>query len=329
MGMLSFPLESDIARMIYAMVGSISVRSKRCRAKPGPRIDGIRMMSIRRLVALTVLAIAVAGGAGQFLGHLVGTATSMAIFLIIAGLIWWRVDRLLVVRERDRRSLPARPEFYSFDTLNPPMHAEEIGGKSLKQITFVVFDTETTGLKPSAGDEIISIAGVRIRDGRVIEAAPFSRLVKSGMKIPRESIRFHGITDEMVMGEAPIAEVLSDFRDYIGDAVLVAHNAAFDMTFLRSRQDVTGIRFDNLVLDTLLLSVFVDQDSRNHSLDAIAKRMGVSIKGRHTALGDSITTAHIFVRLLDLLEARGVTTLRHAMEGSVKVEDILALDMEF
>ncbi|MEQ8664353.1 MAG: exonuclease domain-containing protein [Rhodospirillales bacterium] len=292
-------------------------------------IARVRTMSIRRLSAAALAIVGAGGVAAVVAAAAVGWIWPGAGFTLLAVLTWWQLDRLLSARERDGRALPARPELYDFDKLNPPMHVEELGGKTLRQMTYVVFDTETTGLKPTAGDEIISIAGVRVVDGEIDEDRPFSRLVDPGMPIPKESIRFHGITDDMVKGEAPVTDVIRDFKDWVGDAVLVAHNAAFDMKFLKLKEEASGVRFDNLVLDTLLLSVFADQDSKNHSLDAMAERMGIDIEGRHTALGDSIATAKVFVRLLEMLEARGVTTLRHAIKGSVKVEDILALDLDF
>ena len=183
----------------------------------------------------------------------------------------------------------------------------------------MVFDTETTGLRPSEGDEIISIAAVRCRLGEIDETDAFSRLVDPGRPIPRASIRFHGITDDMVAGEPPIGDVLPAFQAYVGDAVLVAHNADFDMTFLRLKEAETDIEFANVVLDTLLISVFLDPVSRNHSLEAIAERLGVEVEGRHTALGDSIVTARVFCKLLPRLEARGITTLGQVLDASAQI----------
>ncbi|MEP0337915.1 MAG: exonuclease domain-containing protein [Alphaproteobacteria bacterium] len=305
------------------------------------RFEIIRAMSMRRLAGwalglLTVAAMAVlaavawrlkdGGGAVDFLWT---WGSGVAVLVLVFAAIWAQLDHLLHVREFDKSALPARPELYDFDQLNPPMHLEELGGKKLKDLTFVVFDTETTGLKPSEGDEIISIAGVRVTGGRIEEDAPFSRLVHPGKKIPKASIRFHGITDDMVTGEPPIGDVLPAFKVFVGEAVLVAHNAAFDVRFLKLKEDATGVVFDNMVLDSLLLSVFLDAESRNHSLDAIAERMGVEIEGRHTALGDSIVTAKVFLRMLDMLEARGITTLRQAVDASIKMEHVREMQKQF
>lgn len=305
------------------------------------RFEFIRAMSIRRLVgwatgltlmgALLVLAgvawrLKDGGTLDDFLWTWGSGGAVLGLFIVA---VWVQLDHLLHVREFDKSALPARPELYDFDRLNPPMHLEELGGKALKDLTFVVFDTETTGLKPSEGDEIISIAGVRVSGGTVDEDRAYSRLVHPGKKIPKASIRFHGITDDMVAGEPPVGEVLPSFKEFVGEAVLVAHNAAFDMRFLKLKEEATGIRFDNMVLDSLLLSVFLDAESRNHSLDAIAERMGVEVSGRHTALGDSIVTAKVFLRMLDMMEARGITTLRQAVDASIKMEHVREMQKRF
>ena len=133
----------------------------------------------------------------------------------------------------------------------------------------------------------------------------------------------------MCAGAPPVADVLPAFKDFVGDGVLVAHNAAFDMRFLKLKEAATGVVFDNLVLDSLLLSVFLDAENRNHSLDAIAARMEIEIEGRHTALGDSIVTAKVFLRMLDMLEARGITTLRQAVDASIKMEHVREMQRQF
>jgi DNA polymerase-3 subunit epsilon len=290
-----------------------------------------RTMSVHWLIALFIAAMALLVAAiAAYSGWRAANADNAAIWLvgggvagaIVAAGIWAVLDRILMQRQFDHRNLPARPEFYDFDLLNQPAHADEFGGRPLKSLRYLVFDTETTGLRPSDGDEIISIAGVPVVDGRVCAGKAFSRLVNPLRKIPPASVRFHGITDAMVADEAPAAVVLPAFRDFVGDAVLVAHNAAFDMKFLKLKEAAGGPVFGQVVLDTLLLSVFLDTGSRNHTLDAIAERMGVTVEGRHTALGDALITAQIFVRMLDILEARGVRTLNQALVASNKMLDV-------
>ena len=296
------------------------------------RSEIIKTMPVRRLVRLGFLGLAgallaVVGLAWLFFGA--APLSAAAAVMVLTGVFGAVVDRQLAAREFDKNSLPARPEYTKSQLSDPPLPLAELGGRDLNSLTFVVFDTETTGLRPSHGDEIISIAGVRVVDGDIKTGEPFTRLVNPGRKIPGASIRFHGITDHMVKDEVGIDVVLPEFRDFVGDAVLVAHNAAFDMKFLKLKEAQTNVVFDHLVLDSLLLSVFLEPESRNHGLDAIAERLGIEVEGRHTALGDSLVTAKVFLRMLDMLEARGIRTLGQAIEASSRISHVRKMQKQF
>lgn len=221
-----------------------------------------------------------------------------------------------------------RPVYYDFDLFEKDLDRDLLA-MPLADLHLVVFDTETTGLEPSRGDEIVQIAGVRVLNGRVLEEDRFDELVNPGMPIPRASTRIHGISDDMVAGREPARDVLPRFHAFVGDAVLVAHNAAFDMKFLKLKEPEIGVRFDHAVLDTLLLSVVLQPGHTAHTLDAIANRFGIENRDRHSALGDSITTALVFVSMIRVLEARGIRTLGDALEASDRVFEVKRLQERF
>ena len=212
--------------------------------------------------------------------------------------------------------LPPRPEFYDFDLMHGHDISAELAERPLRQLSFVVFDTETTGLKPAGGDEIISIAAVRVTGGRVMSGEIFEALVNPGRSIPKDSIQFHGITDDQVKGKPSIIEVLPRFREFAGDAVLVAHNAAFDMKFIKLKENAAGVKFDNPVMDTLLLSLLIEGDDEDHSLDGICDRLNITVENRHSALGDTVATAEVLVHFLDRLDALELRTFGQVMRAS-------------
>ena len=212
----------------------------------------------------------------------------------------------------------SRPEFYDFDLFKSEETDLALDDRVLAQLAFTVFDTETTGLEPSAGDEIIQIGAVRIVNRRLLRHEAYEQLIDPQRSLPPQSVKIHGITAEMLAGQPPIAQVLPVFRAFVADTVLVAHNAAFDMRFLELKEAATGIRFDRPVLDTFLLSAVLFPNQETHRLEAIAERLGVSVMGRHTAVGDAIVTAEVFLKMLPLLADKGIRTLGQAREASEK-----------
>jgi len=215
--------------------------------------------------------------------------------------------------------LPARqgrPEFYDFDLFHQPGQNAGIDQCRLSQLSYTVFDTETTGLEPAAGDEIISIGALRIVNGRLLQRESFEQLIRPRGALSAGSIAVHGITHAMLNGQPPIETVLPQFHRFAADTVLVAHNAAFDMKFLQMLEERTGTAFTQPVLDTLLLSQVIHPHQAEHSLEAIASRLGVAVIGRHTALGDAIVTGEIFLRMIPLLAEKSIVTLKDARDAA-------------
>ena len=212
----------------------------------------------------------------------------------------------------------SRPEFYDFDLFQTTAQSLELNDRLLTELTYTVFDTETTGLNPSEGDEIIQMGAMRIVNGKLLSQECFDQLVDPQRRIPAATIPIHGIEPHMVAGKPTIAQVLPSFHGFAKDTVLVAHNAAFDMRFLQLKEQATGLVFDQPVLDTLLLSAVVHPNQASHRLEAIAERFNVTVVGRHTAMGDAMVTAEVFLKLIPLLAEKGIRTLGQAREAAQK-----------
>ena len=220
----------------------------------------------------------------------------------------------LVIEERH---VTGRPEYYDFDLFKFEDKSIDLDRK-LSDLTYTVFDTETTGLEPSKGDEIIQVGAARIVNGRLLRQETFNQIVDPEIPLKPESIPIHGITEDMVRGQPNIYVVLPAFHEFCEDTVLIAHNAAFDMRFLQLKEERTGIRFTQPVLDTLLLSAVVHPNQESHKLDVILERLGISIGTRHNALEDALATGEVFLKLVKLLEDQGIVTVRQALEASEK-----------
>jgi len=209
----------------------------------------------------------------------------------------------------------SRPEYYDFNLFNFQESGIDLD-RRLAELAYTVFDTETTGLEPSNGDEIIQVGAVRIVNGRLLRQEIFDQIVDPRIPLKPEGIPIHGITEDMVRGQPTIDVVLPAFHEFCTDTVLVAHNAAFDMRFLQLKEDSTGIRFQQPVLDTLLLSAVIHPNQESHRLESIAERLGINVIGRHTALGDSFVTGEVFLKMVGLLNDMGIRTLREALDAA-------------
>ncbi len=228
-------------------------------------------------------------------------------------------------REVGRPDPIVRRVTYDFDLLTR-LPGAKVAESQLDALTYVVFDTETTGLLPGQGDEIVQIAAVRIVNGRLVEGEVFDTLVNPGRNIPLSSTDVHGITNAMVTNAPDMESVLRSFHHFAQGAILVAHNAPFDMAFLRRHEVKLGLRFDHPVLDTVLLSAVVFGQHEQHSLDALTHRLGITIpeEMRHTAIGDAQATAEAFLRLIAVLKGRSLTTFAEVLSEVRKHGRLLA-----
>ena len=175
------------------------------------------------------------------------------------------------------------------------------------QDTFVIFDIETTGLKPGS-NKITEIGAVKIKNGEIIDE--FQSFVNPGVSIPEKIVKLTGITDEMVQGAPPIDKVLYEFLDFADDSCLVAHNSGFDMSFIRHFADGMGIIIHNSVIDTLGLSRTLLPHLRRHRLNIIAEDLGVSLENHHRAVDDAKATAEIFIIFIQMLTDKGINYIK-------------------
>lgn len=211
--------------------------------------------------------------------------------------------------------LGSRPQYYDFDLFRQTTHQQETETQPLNALVYTVFDTETTGLDPMR-DAIISIGAVRVLNGRLLRQEIFDQLIDPQRAIPRLATEIHGIDGSMVQGQPTVETILPRFAHFAEETVLVGHNLAFDLRMFEVQRERTGTHFGQPVLDTLLLSEVIHPDEQNHALEAIAARFGVNILGRHTALGDAFMTAEVFLRMIPLLNGKGILTLADALAAS-------------
>ena len=181
-----------------------------------------------------------------------------------------------------------------------------------------VLDIETTGMEPPAEIIEIGYCDLTLFGGLTEIGERKSRLFGCVTPCPPEAMAVHHITAADLAGLEPCTDRTLASLSAHGAEALVAHNAAFDMRFLELKQAATGVVFDQPVLDTLLLSAVVHPQQESHRLEAIAERLGVPILGRHTAVGDAMVTAEIFLKLIPLLAERGIHTLGQAREAAQK-----------
>ncbi len=185
---------------------------------------------------------------------------------------------------------------------------------SLFDLEYIVFDLETTGLSPHQGAEIIEIGALKLRGGEPT-GETFQTLVHIAKPIPKQASLINGILDQDLMGQPPIDVVFPKFLDFIGHRILIAHNASFDLEFIKKNLErFPFVHFLNFCIDTVELSKLLFSYEKGHNLDAIANRFAIKnfeteAKGRHRSLGDCTITSKIFGEFLKILKQRNMATL--------------------
>ena len=192
-------------------------------------------------------------------------------------------------------------------------------GQSLQE-DYVVFDLETTGFSPES-NRIIEIGAVKVQNGSIVDR--FSTFVNPQVPIPFRIEQLTSINDSMVLDAPVIEEILPKFMEFCEGCVMVAHNADFDMSFIKMNCKRMGIDCNPTIIDTVALARILLPNLNRFKLDTVAKALNISLDNHHRAVDDAGCTAEIFVKFIEMLRDRGIETLDEVNEmGSSSVEGI-------
>lgn len=182
---------------------------------------------------------------------------------------------------------------------------------TLLDSTYVVFDLETTGLYPNSGDSIIEIGAVKIKNGKIIDR--YDELINPGRLLSEEIVKITGINDDMLKNKRNEEICVCDFMEWVGDLPMVAHNAKFDMSFLDNAYSKYNLgKINNIVIDTLGLSRYLESSERYHNLATLVKRYDIpwDENKHHRGDYDSEGTALIFNKMLNKLKINNINTMQ-------------------
>ena len=192
-------------------------------------------------------------------------------------------------------------------------------GQSLND-TYVVFDLETTGFS-SIKDKIIEIGAVKVENGVITDK--FSTFVNPKVPIPFEITNLTGITDDMVMEAPDIETILPQFLEFVGDAVLVAHNASFDVSFIEQNCRYQDITPDFTSVDTVAMARILLPTLSKFKLNVVANALHIFLENHHRAVDDAGATAEIFVKFVEMLRARNIKTLTKLNQFGAQNKDAI------
>jgi DNA polymerase-3 subunit epsilon len=197
-----------------------------------------------------------------------------------------------------------------FNFLNK-IFTKKFNDRKLAEETFCIIDTETTGLEVRSGDKIISFAGVKVKSFKLLDAI-FDQLIDPERDVPLSSSKIHGIYQKDIVGKPKIREIEHDISNFISNCTIVGHNIQFDQDFVETiiPYSELALKFKlNPILDTFSLAISLFPDLESHELSDLCKTFKIKPEIRHTALGDSIMTANLFVILAREAQERGAKSV--------------------
>ena len=197
-----------------------------------------------------------------------------------------------------------------FNFLNK-IFPKKFNDRKLVEETFCIIDTETTGLEVRSGDKIISFAGIKVKSFKLLDAI-FDQLIDPERDVPSSSSKIHGIYQKDIVGKPKIREIEHDISNFISNCTIVGHNIQFDQDFVETiiPYSELALKFKlNPILDTFSLAISVFPDLESHELSDLCKTFKIKPEIRHTALGDSMMTANLFVILAREAQERGAKSV--------------------
>ena len=191
----------------------------------------------------------------------------------------------------------------------------------LASIDAVVIDTETTGLDARIA-RIVQLGGIGLTAGVIDRANGFDQLVYPGIPIPPQSTSIHGISDHDVTGKPSFAQVAAAFADFMHDRIVIGHSLDYDFAILQEEYRLAGASWRQPhALDVRVLAQLVSPRLQDHSLDRLCEWLGVEMTARHTAMGDALATAEVYLRLVPHLRHRGIRTFAEAKAAVAAVTE--------
>jgi len=186
-------------------------------------------------------------------------------------------------------------------------------GLEINNCSFVILDTETTGLEASKGDKIISLAALKIRNSLIQENEFLDELINPERDIPWESVKIHHITDEHVRGKPTLPELQSKINLFLKKSILIGHNIEFDKKFIyqdAANSDLSRRMKKITSIDTIYLTAALYPDLENYDLSYLCEHFNIKTNDqiRHSALGDCWITARLFLHLLNKAKEKNITT---------------------